>query len=652
MTNNKVTQAIFNSISENVQKLSQLFPSSVKDGEVDLLALKEELGNFKEIGNEKYDLTWAGKQNAKKLAQEDILGKTLKFIPAESKNPESTNNIYIEGDNLEVLKLLRQNYYGAIKMIYIDPPYNTGNDFVYNDNFDYKKELSDALEGEIVDGERMIVNQKSSNRYHANWLNMLFPRLRIAKDLLTDDGVIFISIDDNELSNLIKIGDEIFGENNLIDIFSWKKTETPANLSKLTKKAIEYIVSYKKSDNVNKLVGLKKDSKSNNGLMNQTNSAHELIFPANKVDTGINDGIILKGKYGTNNYEILLLEDTEVKDGWFIKPIQLNGKFKWSQENLNREIACGVKISIRTAALSPSYEREDYEAEKPWNIIDRSFGVGTNENASKELDDLLGINVFDFPKPTSLIKYLINSCTIETDTIIDFFSGSATTAEAVLQLNSDDGGTRKFIMVQFPEKCDEKSEAYKAKYINICEIGEERIRRAGERIKSEIQNAQIEISEEPKHVPDIGFKVFRVSETNIRWTHEALRSGQIDLDEHMLSKKDQLDFMPNCNDMDVVYEIMLRQRDIPLSSKVEKLEGIGERSYIFADSYVVCLEELISPAVIEKLAVIEPTPIKYIFRDSAFEDNISLKDETIRRLQAYVSRNTAEKEKAYTVEFI
>lgn len=213
----KVKQGINNIVGDNVKKLEQLFPSAVKDGEVDFEALKEELGQFTEVGDEKYELTWAGKKNAKKIAQEDIIGKTLKYIPEDSKDPDTTKNLYIEGDNLEVLKLLRQNYYGAVKMIYIDPPYNTGNDFVYNDTFDMSKVDSDIAEGDIDElGERYTTNTKSQNRFHAKWINMIYARVRLAKDLLKEDGVIYISIDDNEQANVKKFCDEIFGENNFI----------------------------------------------------------------------------------------------------------------------------------------------------------------------------------------------------------------------------------------------------------------------------------------------------------------------------------------------------------------------------------------------------------------------------------------------------
>lgn len=247
---NKVPQQINDIVGDNVKKLAQLFPSAVKDGEVDFEALKEELGQYEEVGSEKYELTWAGKKNAKRIAQEDVIGRTLKFIPEDSKEADTTENLYIEGDNLEVLKLLRQNYYGAIKMIYIDPPYNTGNDFIYNDSFEMEQEESDIAEGVRNEvGERYIVNTKSDNRYHANWMNMIYPRLMIAKDLLTDDGAIFISIDDNEIDNVLKICNEIFGEINYVAIFPWRKRTAKSDVPYGISQDFEWILCYAKTTN-------------------------------------------------------------------------------------------------------------------------------------------------------------------------------------------------------------------------------------------------------------------------------------------------------------------------------------------------------------------------------------------------------------------
>ncbi|MBO4372664.1 MAG: site-specific DNA-methyltransferase [Bacteroidales bacterium] len=355
-----------------------------------------------------------------------------------------SDNKIIHGDNLEALKALLPEYEGRIKCIYIDPPYNTGNEnWVYNDNVNSPK-IKKWL-GQVVGKEAEDLTR------HDKWLCMMYPRLKLLQKLLSDDGAIFISIDDNEQANLKLICDEIFGAGNFVDIFSWNKTETPANLSHKTKKAIEYVICYQKAHNTNKFKGLSKNSASNNGLMNQTNSIHELVFPPNKIDTNLKDGVYTAGKYGTKSYEIFLLEDTEVKNGFFIKPVRLQGKFKWGQENLDKEIGNGTIVSIKTNAFSPSYEKVEYEPEVPWNLISKKFGVQTNENASEELIKIFGNKVFDFPKPPSLVEYLINFLCDKSSIILDSFAGSGTTAHAVLNLNKADGGNRKFILVEMED---------------------------------------------------------------------------------------------------------------------------------------------------------------------------------------------------------
>lgn len=394
-------------------------------------------------------LTWIGKEKVVNHHQEvpyRVLEHKYGFRADDSADTTPTNsgNKIIHGDNLEALKSLLPEYEGRIKCIYIDPPYNTGNEkWVYNDNVNdprIKKWL-----GEVVGKQGEDLSR------HDKWLCMMYPRLKLLHKLLADDGVIFISIDDNELANLKQLCDEIFGANNFIDFFSWVKTETPANLSYKTKKSVEYIICYQKSKNDIKFRGLEKESKSSNGLMNQTNAIKELRFPANIVDTGLKDGVYKAGPYGTDSYDIQLLEDVQVKDGIFITPVKLQGKFKWSQSNLDKEISNGTRISIRTIAFSPSYEKASYEPEVPWNIINRNFGVDTNEVASTLLTTIFGEKTFDFPKPVTLISYLANFINNKDAIILDSFAGSGTTAHAVLNLNKKDGGNRKFILVEMED---------------------------------------------------------------------------------------------------------------------------------------------------------------------------------------------------------
>lgn len=343
---------------------------------------------------------------------------------------EKTNGLLIHSDNFQALNLLQERYKEQVKCIYIDPPYNTEKDriegkFVYKDGYP-----------------------------HSTWLSLLTDRVKISKSLMNESSLFLSSIDDNEVSNLKIAMDYCFDSDNFIDIFSWQKTTTPPNLSKQTKQSCEYILGYQKGKNIS-LTGIRKNSKSSNGLMNQTNNIGVLTFPAEYTTTKLKDGIYKAGIYGTSSYVIELLEDTEVKNNKFIKPVTLKGKFKWGQNYLDNSIKFGVRIMIQTIAFSPSYEKEEYDPEKPWNIINSNFNVGTNENASSELDNLFWQNFSDgrYPKPVSLMKYILNFHS-DNSLILDYFAGSGTTAHAVINLNRDDKGSRKYILVEQGEYFD------------------------------------------------------------------------------------------------------------------------------------------------------------------------------------------------------
>ena len=655
MENNKIKKEINDVVNDNLKALEQLFPSAVKDGQLDIKALKEELGDFEEVTTENYELNWSGKQNAKKIVQQGIGNKTLKFVEKDSKNADTTENIYIEGDNLEVLKLLRQNYYNSIKMIYIDPPYNTGNDFVYNDTFKMDKEESDKAEGIISENnEKLQKNQKSTNRYHANWLNMMYPRLKLARDLLTDDGVIFISIDDNEQANLKRLCDEIFGEENFVGEFTWLKKKKGSHLSKTVRNMTEYLICFSKNRINVELFGEKAYSDKQQPLAKRTNSLKKLVFPKNFINTTLSEGKYTKGIYGKGTSS-LNFEEFNVRDGLVNSVCEVIGPFIWTQEKLDEEINLGTTVSLSSKfGFNVLRYNQDNKIKRPSTMIDSKVKVGTNEDAYEEIKEIFEIEgIMDYPKPVSLINYVVNTVTFydKDSLILDFFSGSATTAHAVMKLNSEDNGNRKYIMVQLPETTDEKSEALKAGYKNIAEIGKERIRRAGEKIKQEIEeyNSNLKLGEEPKKVPDIGFKVFKVDNTNIKWydLENFNEESQYSFDD-----PDSLDFVLGSNDIDIVYEIMLRQNDVPLSKSLEVLTDIGNRTYFYASTYLICLETEITEEMVEKLASLDPLPIKFVFRDSAFKDNISLKDETFRKLRSLIERNSGESKVSYRVEFI
>ena len=632
----KIKRNINYFLNDNVVKLAQIFPSVVKDGEVDFNALKEELGLFTETTNEKYEFTWAGKQNAKKIAQEDVSNKTLKFVSSESKEVDTTENIYIEGDNLEVLKLLRQNYYSAVKMIYIDPPYNTGNDFIYNDSFKMSEIDSLEAEGDMSDlGERYTVNVKSNNRYHANWLNMMYPRLLLAKDLLSDDGAIFISIDDNEVENVKNICNMIFGENNYVAMFPWRKRTAKSDVPFGISQDYEWIICYAKSSMFKcSIAGKERKYYESEDFPNRPWRVHDLTKQTTASERPNSYFTIVNPKNGVEypanpNRTWAITQDT----------------FKMYYDE-DRIVFPGDYPFLNISKPVLRYWKEDdmKKAGEDFGRIAVSTklgdDIGMSQDGTKEITNLFGSKVFPFPKPSSLSYFLCKIHTDESDIILDFFSGSATTAHAVMKLNSEDNGKRRYILVQIPEKLDESSEAYRAGFHNICEIGKERICLAGDRIKAENPEANV----------DIGFKVFRVADTNIKW-NSLVDAGQLDLSQIELTP-DLVDFMPGANDVDIVYELMLRQRDVALSETLEQLSDIGNRTYLYASSYLVCLETEITVELINKLAELDPLPIKFIFRDSAFKDDIALKDETFRRLKALIEKNAGTDKPTYTVEFI
>ena len=624
----KVQQQMNDIVGDNVKKLAQLFPAAVKDGEVDFEALKEELGQFQEVGSEKYELTWAGKKNAKKIAQEDVVGRTLKFIPEDSKDAETTENLYIEGDNLEVLKLLRQNYYGAVKMIYIDPPYNTGNDFVYNDSFEMNDdEIKENDESFSGFGEKYSINSDTQSRYHANWISMMYPRLKVAKDLLRDDGVIFISIDDNEMINLKGICNEIFGEENFIEQLIWKRRANTPN-DRVIGKIHEYILVYAKNMDSVVLYLQPRDAALDEKYKNPNNDSRGPWFADNLSANGKGGRLVQSCVYPIKN---------PITGEEYYPP--QNKCWLYNREKMN-ELMVDGRIGFRESSGAPYLKRFLSEVRQGSTLPTLLFDKGFSVDSAKEIRNLFGKDVFEFPKPTILLKTLIRTGSYENDIVLDFFSGSCSTVQALFELNIEMKINRKFIMVQLPELCKDNSEAQRLGYQYICQVAIERIKKAGQKIKSEHPDADI----------DIGFKVFRTADTNIKW-NSLMDLGQVNMSQ-LEYTPDLIDFMPGAKDVDIVYELMLRQRDVALSETLEQLSDIGSRTYLYASSYLVCLETEITEELVSKLAELDPLPIKFIFRDSAFKDDIALKDETFRRLKALIEKNAGTNKPAYTVEFI
>ncbi|WNL33795.1 site-specific DNA-methyltransferase [Arcobacter cryaerophilus gv. pseudocryaerophilus] len=598
-------------VNENIEKLKEIFPEVFSEGKIDFSKLEEELGNFKEKSDERYNFTWNGKSEAKKIALTPSTG-TLRPCKEESKDWDTTQNLYIEGDNLEVLKLLQKSYHKKVKMIYIDPPYNTGKDFVYKDNF--RDNIKNYLEitGQVdSDGNKLSTNSETSGRYHSDWLNMMYPRLKLARNLLKDDGVIFISIDDNEVANLRKLCDEIFGEDNFVATFIWEKTFRPSNFGITTRRNTEYVLCYSKS--TVELKGILEDTKGDFSLTKKEHIAHILNCPANYVHAKFEDGIYKKGVY-SDGYE--LIDDIKVISGKIVNEFRIKISMSiWSQSHLNKEIEKGVYLVIKNKSTMAIYARKIYQQSelKPTTLIPNSI-VGDVLEANKEINDIYKQNIFEYPKPTSLIQFLMNTIANQNDLILDFFSGSATTAHAVMKLNSEDDGNRKFICVQLPETTDEKSEAYKAGYKNICEIGKERIRRAGEKVKSESGKTEL----------DIGFKVLKLDSSNIKsWDSdfENLETNLLDAVENIKSDR---------NEEDLVYEILLKY-GLDLALPIEELNINGKKIFsIGFGSLVCCLDNDIDTNIVEKIAELKKQfetdfgleNMRVVFKDSSFKDSV------------------------------
>ncbi len=497
-----------------VQKLKAVVPNAFHKGKLDIEQLRLLLDGNLLHEDEYFELTWPGKAAAYQLINFPA-ARSLISCSKDSVNWDTTENIFIEGDNLDALKILQEKYYGKIKTIYIDPPYNTGNNsFTYGDKFSVTSREYLSRNGNnksrAIKERPLVPENKHNGHFHANWLSMMFPRLILARRLLRDDGIIFVSIDDNEIANLKIIMDEIFGADNYIDIFCWAKSETPANLSKKSKKVIEYILCYQKIRTSEKFKGIRKKSISSNGLLNQSNKTSTLIFPANIVRTNITDQKIKKGIYGTDKYHIELLENTDVKKGLFILPVSLKAKFKWTQPKLDMEISKGTIINIPTLRFSPSYERLEYDAEVPPNLINSKVGVATNETAGNDLGILFGAKVFDFPKPPSLIKYLIGFSDDRDGIILDFFAGSGSTAQAVLEMNVKDNGNRKFICVQLDEKTHEKSIARQHGFDTISQITKKRIELVLKKMWSSVPASKL-----PDHLKP-GYRYYTVLAANLK----------------------------------------------------------------------------------------------------------------------------------------
>ncbi|WP_448343832.1 site-specific DNA-methyltransferase [Desulfovibrio piger] len=596
---------------EHIARIRELFPNCVteargKDGSlrlsVDFDLLRQELsGSIVEGPQERYHLDWPGKREAM-LAANAPIAKALRPCREESVDFDTTKNLFIEGDNLDALKLLQETYLGKVKMIYIDPPYNTGNDFIYNDDFAETSEayLSRSNQKDEA-GNRLVANPDSKGRFHSAWLSMMYPRLKIARNLLADDGVIFISIDNSEVYNLKKLCDSLFGSSNFITDICWKHTQQSKNDERYFSRVYNSILVYRKSSSIEQL-RLPRTQKDNINYSNPDNDPK---------------GLWRSGDVRSPNPRKTLCYTIISPTGNTILPPE-NG-WRWSKDTLEQKIKSGEIIfdSNETKILRKIYliDQQGRTPENVWN----SEEAGSTRSANSELKELFeGISFFDTPKPTLLIKKILLLIHKEKDyTILDFFAGSSTTAHAVMQLNAEDGGNRQFIMVQLPEPCDAKSEAAKAGYGTIAEISKERIRRAGKKI--------LEGDCHEGWNRDVGFRVLKVDTSNMAdvfYTPDALQQSLLDLTTDNIK--------PGRTPEDLLFQVLL-DWGVELTLPIRK-ESIQGKTVFFVDAnaLVACFDRGIDEALVRELAAC--APLRVVFRDNGFvSDAVKINVEQIFR---------------------
>jgi len=589
---------------EKLEQLKQLLPEVFTEGKVDWEKLKLSLGEDIHIKNERYILNWAGKGNAYKVLQEPT-SKTLSPDKNESVDFDKTENLFIEGDNLEALKILQKSYFGKVKMIYIDPPYNTGNDsFIYPDRFkenleDYQKNVGDKDEdGYLIQNSIFKKNRKENGQYHSNWLNMMMPRLYLAKNLLRDDGVIFISIDDNEVHNLRLLMNEIFGEENFLLEFAWRKSDNQANIGKVAR-VKEYILFFAKNINLASVNKMQLTDKAKKEYRYQDDAGF------------FRRDILLHKTRGKHIYNINTPKGNILSGPWMVNEDDF-------QNMLDKNLIYWTK-----GGNEQPYGKiylKDSDGQIPNDFLGIEFG--SNQEASVEVKNLFQKRFFDFPKSVTLIKYLNVLGSNQDSIILDFFAGSGTTAHAVMQLNAEDGGHRKCISIQLPEICEEKSEAFKAGYKTIADIAKERIRRAGKKIKED--------NKDQKNIDqlDIGFKVLKVSNSNFKEWRTDISSEE--LDQQLNLHVDPI--AEDASTENMVYELMLKNGK-DLNSHIKHHNHI----YSILDqenhneNILVLLLEKVNEGIIEK--VLQEKPNKVIALDKLFKNNDQLKTNTALQMQ-------------------
>ena len=599
-------------VSMNIAKIRELFPNCVTETEnemgsprfvVDFDKLRQELSHeIVENSDERYQFTWPGKRQAIRLANSPIAA-ALRPNRNDSIDFDNTKNLYIEGDNLDVLKLLRETYLGKIKVIYIDPPYNTGNDFVYEDDFSQSEKDYLSNSGQFDDqGNRIVANPESNGRFHTNWLNMIYPRLKVARDLLKDDGVIFISIDDNEVENLKKVCDEIFSASNFVATIPWRKRTAKSDVPFGVSQDYEWIVIYAKSSQfVASVEGKDRKYYTTPDFPDRPWRVHDLTKQTTASERPNSFFTIVNPKTGEEY------------------PANPNATWRITSDTFpeylrdNRIVFPGDYDFLRISKPVLRYWKED-DMKKAGDSFGRVAvstklpdDIGMSQDGTKEVSNLFNGKIFSFPKPSSLIKYLIQILNDKDCTVLDFFSGSGTTAHAVLQLNAEDAGNRKFIMVQLPELTEKNSEAYKAGFKNICEIGKERIRRAAQLIKDNCKNTDN---------LDFGFRVLTIDSSNMEdvyYTPDRIDPTRImGLIDNVKADR---------SDEDLLFQVML-ELDVPLSAKIKQEQIAGKHVFNVADGHLIAsFDKDLNEDTVKEIAKKQPN--FFVMRDaSAANDNV------------------------------
>ena len=614
-------------VAESIEHLKALFPEAFTEGKIDFEVLKQLLGGVVDEREEKYGLNWHGKRQARQLALTPSTG-TLRPCPEESVDWDTTQNLMIEGDNLEVLKLLQKSYAGKVKLIYIDPPYNTGKDFVYPD--DYRDNMQNYLElTRQTDGEnqKLSSNTEASGRFHTDWLNMMYPRLKVSRNLLAGDGVILISIGDEEIHNLRVVCDDIFGYENFCGIFIWEKKKKPSFLDRNMGTVTDYIVSYAKdrSQSPAFTTGSVEEEKKY-PFNNAGNNMAVLEFPAGSATFGLSDQTITAQDMSEGNIKTELLDDVRIVKGRNGDAFRLRGEWRYSQSKLNEFVASGADIMISKVPFRPNYVNRSGEQKKTANLLSyRINAMQTNEDATQQARRIFGEDVVSYPKPEGLLKYLIGAVSRENDIILDFFSGSGTTASGVWRQNAEDSCSRRFILVQLPQSLDTKNKTHRAaadfcdqigRPRNLVELTKEWLRRSAEQIRQET----------PLFTGDFGFLVLKLDTSNIRsWIAKPDNLEQSILEHVENIKEDR-------TDQDILFELMLKMGfDLCMSFESRMIAGRVVYS-VGTGTLFACLDQHIAREKVDSLALgiaewhkqLESEgDATVIFRDSAFEDDMA-----------------------------